>query len=232
MRNEKTVAVIIPAFNEEKSIAKVISAIPEWVDDVLVVDNGSTDATIQKAEDAGATVITEPQKGYGAACYRGIEKMQGADIIVFLDADYSDYPEEMHRLVDPITEGRVQMVIGSRALGKAERGSLTPQQRYGNALACFLIKLFWAKSYTDLGPFRAISSTALRQINMQDRGFGWTVEMQIRAIQEDMNVLEVPVPYRKRIGKSKISGTVRGTIMAGTVILKTIFVAALKKKNS
>ena len=232
MRNEKTVAVIIPAFNEEQSIAKVIGAIPEWVDDVLVVDNGSTDATIQKAEHAGATVITEPQKGYGAACYRGIEKMQGADIIVFLDADYSDHPEDMHRLVDPITEGCVQMVIGSRALGKVERGALTPQQRYGNALACFLIKLFWGKSYTDLGPFRAISSKALRQVNMQDRGFGWTVEMQIRAIQEDMNVLEVPVPYRKRIGKSKISGTVRGTIMAGTVILKTIFVAALKKKNS
>lgn len=232
MRNQKMVAVIIPAFNEEQSIAKVISAIPEWVDDVLVVDNGSTDATIQKAEHAGATVITEPQKGYGAACYRGIEKMQDADIIVFLDADYSDHPEEMHRLVDPIAEGRVQLVIGSRTLGKVERGALTPQQRYGNALACFLIKLFWAKSYTDLGPFRAISSKALRQINMQDRGFGWTVEMQIRAIQEELNVLEVPVPYRKRIGKSKISGTVKGTVMAGTVILKTIFVAALKKKNS
>ena len=232
MRNQKTVAVIIPAFNEEQSIAKVISAIPEWVDDVLVVDNGSTDQTIQRAEHAGAKVISEPQKGYGAACYRGIEEMQNADIIVFLDADFSDHPDKMYLLVDPITEGRVQIVIGSRTLGKVERGALTPQQRYGNGLACFLIKLFWGKSYTDLGPFRAISSTALRQINMQDRGFGWTVEMQIRAIQEGMNVLEVPVPYRKRIGKSKISGTVKGTIMAGTVILKTIFVAALKKKNS
>lgn len=232
MRNQKTVAVIIPAFNEEQSIAKVISAIPKWVDDVLVVDNGSTDQTIQRAEHAGAKVISEPQKGYGAACYRGIEEMQNADIIVFLDADFSDHPDKMYLLVDPITEGRVQIVIGSRTLGKVERGALTPQQRYGNGLACFLIKLFWGKSYTDLGPFRAISSTALRQINMQDRGFGWTVEMQIRAIQEGMNVLEVPVPYRKRIGKSKISGTVKGTIMAGTVILKTIFVAALKKKNS
>ena len=232
MRNKKTVAVIIPAFNEEQSIAKVISAIPEWVDDVLVVDNGSTDQTIQMAAHTRAKVITEHQKGYGAACYRGIEEMQEADIIVFLDADFSDYPEEMHLLVDPITEDQVQMVIGSRTLGEAEPGALTPQQRYGNALACFLIKLFWGKSHTDLGPFRAISSAALRQIDMQDRGFGWTVEMQIRAIQEGMDVLEAPVGYRKRIGKSKISGTVTGVIMAGTVIIKTILVAALIKKNS
>ena len=232
MRNKKTVAVIIPAFNEEQSIAKVISAIPSWVDDVLVVDNGSTDQTIQMARHTRAKVITEQQKGYGAACYRGIEEMQAADIIVFLDGDFSDYPEEMHSLVDPITEDQVQMVIGSRALGEVEPGALTPQQRYGNALACFLIKLFWGKRHTDLGPFRAISSAALRQIDMQDRGFGWTVEMQIRAIQEGMNVLEVPVRYRKRIGKSKISGTITGVIMAGTVIIKTIFVAALTKKRS
>lgn len=232
MRNNKTVAVIIPAFNEEQSIAKVISAIPNWVDDVLVVDNGSTDQTIQMAADTRANVITERQKGYGAACYRGVEQIHEADIIVFLDADFSDYPEEMHLLVDPIAEDKAQMVIGSRTLGKAERGALTPQQRYGNALACFLIKLFWGKSHTDLGPFRAILSTALRQIDMQDRGFGWTVEMQIRAIQEGMDVLEAPVGYRKRIGKSKISGTVTGVIMAGTVIIKTILVATLIKKNS
>ena len=172
MRNKKTVAVIIPAFNEEQSIAKVISAIPNWVDDVLVVDNGSTDQTIQMARHTRAKVITEQQKGYGAACYRGIEEIQEADIIVFLDGDFSDYPEEMHSLVDPIIEDQVQMVIGSRALGEVEPGALTPQQRYGNGLACFLIKLFWGKRHTDLGPFRAISSAALRQIDMQDRGFG------------------------------------------------------------
>lgn len=226
------VTVIIPALNEAQSIAKVISAIPDWVDDILVVDNGSTDATIQMAANAGATVMTEQQKGYGAACYLGVENTQNADIIVFIDADYSDHAEEMNSLVDPITDDRAHMVIGSRKLGRAQRGALTPQQRFGNGLACFLIKLFWGKSYTDLGPFRAISSSALRQINMQDRGFGWTVEMQIRAIQEDMTVLEVPVRYRKRIGKSKISGTVKGTVMAGTIILKTIFVAVLTKNRA
>ena len=232
MRSDKNISVVIPALNEEHSIGKVIAAIPSWVNQIVVADNESTDATAEVAVSAGATVITESMKGYGEACFRGIENAHDAAIIVFLDADFSDHPEEMALLVDPIIEGKAQLVIGSRTLGVAQNGSLTPQQYFGNAFACFLIKMIWGKTYTDLGPFRAISASALHKIKMRDRGFGWTVEMQIRAIQEGMTVQEVPVSYRKRIGKSKISGTIKGTFMAGTIIIKTILSSALSGSRS
>ncbi len=231
MNYYENVTVIIPALNEEKSIAKVLDAIPDWVNEIIVTDNASKDETAKIASAKGARVITEKFKGYGDACYRGIEQARFARIIVFLDADFSDYPEKMSLLVDPIVEGKAHMVIGSRTLGLAQKGSLTPQQYWGNKLACFLIGLIWGKQYTDLGPFRAVSAEALHQLNMRDRGYGWTVEMQIRAIQEGLDVMEVPVNYRKRIGKSKISGTITGTLMAGTIIIKTIFSAAMFGKS-
>jgi len=227
MIRDRKVGVVIPALNEEKSIGKVVASVPDWVDDIVVVDNGSTDATAEIAANCGASVVAENEAGYGAACHRGIAHIDDADIIVFVDGDLSDYPEEMHLLVEPIADGHAQLVIGSRTLGTAQRGSLTPQQRFGNAFACFLIHRIWGKKYSDLGPFRAIAVDALKQINMRDRGYGWTVEMQVRAVQEGMAVMEVPVRYRKRIGKSKISGTVKGTVLAGFTIISTIVTAAL-----
>jgi uncharacterized protein len=217
------VAVVIPAYNEAPSIAKVIEAIPDWVDQIVVGDNGSTDDTAAIAEAAGATVVHEPETGYGAACLRAIAALDAPDIVVFIDADFSDDPTEMNRLVDPILDGQAEIVIGSRTLGNAEPGSLSPQQRYGNRLACALIRLFWQTRYTDLGPFRAIRYATLCEIEMQDRNWGWTVEMQVRAAQQRLPVIEVPVTYRKRIGRSKISGTVGGVLKAGSKILYCIF---------
>lgn len=226
MFRDRKVGVVIPALNEEQSIGKVVASIPDWVDDIVVVDNGSTDATAEVAANCGASVVAENEAGYGAACQRGIAHIGNADIIIFVDGDLSDYPEEVHLLVEPIADGHAELVIGTRTLGTAQRGSLTPQQRFGNAFACFLIHRIWGKKYSDLGPFRAIAADALKQINMRDRGYGWTVEMQVRAVQEGMAVVEVPVRYRKRIGKSKISGTVRGTVLAGFTIISTIVTAA------
>jgi glycosyltransferase involved in cell wall biosynthesis len=225
------IAVIIPAFNEEKSIAKVIKAIPtDLVSEVIVVNNNSTDNTAEEAAEAGALVLSEPMQGYGAACLRGIDysKSKDFDIIVFLDGDYSDHPEEMVHLVKPIENEDYDFVLGSRVIGKREKGALPIQSRVGSLIAGFLINLFWDVKYTDLGPFRAIKFDKLLELDMQDKWFGWTVEMQIKAAQRKYSILELPVSYRKRIGKSKVTGTLRGTLLASIIILKTIFWHALK----
>ncbi|MDB4444030.1 glycosyltransferase family 2 protein [bacterium] len=235
MKGNAKVSVIIPAFNEEKAISEVISAIPGWVDEILVVDNRSTDKTAEIARAMGARVVFEPRRGYGSACLKGIDALEDPDIIVFLDGDFSDYPDEMDRLVDPIIDGPAEMVIGSRVSGRHEKGALTPQARFGNRLSCFLIRLFWGVRYTDLGPFRAIAYPALKRLGMRDPDYGWTVEMQIKAAIKDVRSIEVPVNYRKRIGESKISGTLKGVVLAGTKILYTIFRSAfdlyLSKKS-
>ena len=223
------VKVVIPAQNEERAIGKVISEIPDWVSEVIIADNGSTDNTAQVAKDHGATVISVPEAGYGRACMGGIAAAGEYDIIVFLDGDASDYPEDMSLLVQPIRDDEADMVIGSRVLGELEKGSLTPQQRFGNSLACWLMKLIWKHTYTDLGPFRAISREGLEKLNTEAPTFGWTVEMQIRALKQGLRCQDAPVRYRKRIGKSKISGTVKGVIMAGVYILGTIFAEAVKR---
>lgn len=218
------ISVIIPAFNEERSIGKVITDIPkELVHEIIVVDNACTDRTVEVAESAGARVVREERRGYGYACLAGIAALNAPDIVVFLDGDYSDYPAEMSMLVQPILSGEAEMVIGSRIRGTREKGALLPQARFGNALATFLIRLLFGVHYTDLGPFRAIRYDRLREMNMQDKTFGWTVEMQVKAAKMGIRVCEVPVSYRKRIGQSKITGTVQGTIKAGYKILATIF---------
>ncbi len=227
IKNPKIV-VIIPAYNEENSIAKVVSDIPfGLVNEVIVVNNNSNDATDVNALNAGATVLHEERPGYGFACLKGIEYIkhlqQVPDIVVFIDADYSDYSEEMHLLVQPIVDDGIDMVIGSRALGKKEKGSMTVQQVFGNWLATRLLKWLYAFRYTDLGPFRAIRYDKLLEINMQDTTYGWTVEMQLKAAKLKMKIMEVPVSYRKRIGISKISGTVKGTVLAGYKIITTLF---------
>lgn len=199
--------------------------------EVIVADNASTDRTAEIARSEGAIVVYEAEPGYGAACLAGIAqaKQLGAEVIVFMDGDHSDYGEELPLLIAPILNGECDMVIGSRALGVAEPGALTPQQRYGNQLACFLMRVLLGAHYTDLGPFRAIKMKALDQIGMTDRNYGWTVEMQIKAAKHKLRVREVPVRYRKRIGKSKVSGTVKGVIMAGYKIIFTILKHAFKK---
>lgn len=222
------VHVIIPAFNEEMSIAKVISEIPrDLVAEVIVVNNGSADNTAQRALDAGATVLHEPRRGYGNACLKGIHycKTHAAppDILVFLDGDHSDYPEEMISVLKPILDNTSDLVIGSRALGKREAGSMTIQQIFGNWLATSLLKLFFNARFTDLGPFRAIRFSTILALGMQDRNYGWTVEMQVKAARNKIRFSEVPVRYRKRIGVSKVSGTVKGTVLAGYKILYTLF---------
>lgn len=224
----KKIVVIIPAFNEENAVGIVINEIPKHlVAEIIVVNNNSNDQTAQIAKEAGATVLNESQQGYGWACLRGIDycKQQNIlpDIVVFMDADHSDYPEEMPRLIKPIIEQNFDMVIGSRALGKRERGSMTPQQIFGNWLATNLIKIFYGVTYTDLGPFRAITFEKLIAMKMQDTTYGWTVEMQLKAAKMKLKVAEVPVNYRSRIGVSKVSGTLKGTIMAGYKILSWIF---------
>ncbi|GIK17213.1 MAG: hypothetical protein BroJett003_21770 [Planctomycetota bacterium] len=217
------IAVIIPALNEEQSLPHVLAVIPGWVDDVIVVDNGSSDTTARLAAEHGARVVSEPCRGYGAACLAGIAASSAAEILVFLDADFSDHPEQMERLVVPIARGEADLVIGSRTLGNRERGALTIAQRWGNALACFLIRCLWGQRYTDLGPFRAIRASALHELRMDDRNYGWTIQMQIRALQAGLRVHETPVDYRRRIGESKISGTMRGIVGAGSKILTTVF---------
>jgi glycosyltransferase involved in cell wall biosynthesis len=220
--------VIIPAINEENSIAKVIAEIPKsLVSEVIVSDNGSSDNTPEIARQAGATVLIEPAKGYGNACLKAIEYVKSleekTDIIVFLDADFSDYPEEMTKIIVPIIEADLDLVIGSRALGAMQKGSMTFPQLFGNWLSTRLINLFFGIKFTDLGPFRAIKYDKLLQLDMQDKNFGWTVEMQVKAAKKKFRCVEVPVSYRKRIGASKISGTIMGTVLAGHKILWTIF---------
>ena len=225
MHHNLKISVIIPALNEEESIGQVLNDIPgEIVEEVIVVDNGSNDDTVTVANSLGARVIREPLKGYGAACLKGISMLkQDTDIVVFLDADYSDYPQDLHTVVKPIVTGKAEMVIGSRMSGTREKGALLPQAVFGNKLATFLIRLFWGFKYTDLGPFRAIKYKDLLDLNMMDKNFGWTVEMQIKALKKGLRIVEVPVRYRKRIGKSKITGTFSGTVRAGVKIIYTIF---------
>lgn len=223
-----TIVVIIPAFNEENSVGAVVRDIPaDLVDEIVVVNNNSSDRTAAEAGQAGATVLHEPIQGYGRACLRGIayaqNRQQKPDVVVFIDADYSDYPGEMTALVAPILADEVDMVIGSRSLGNRQRGSMTPQQVFGNWLATTLLRWFYGVRYTDLGPFRAIRFDSLLALSMQDTTYGWTVEMQLKAAKQGLRVTEIPVSYRKRIGFSKISGTVKGTVLAGYKIITTIF---------
>jgi glycosyltransferase involved in cell wall biosynthesis len=222
------VSVIIPAYNEEASIGRVINDIPkDWVNEVIIVNNASTDKTSEVAQSAGATVINQPIPGYGNACLKGMSyittKESAPDIVVFLDGDYSDYPQELPDVIAPILIDGVDMVIGSRAMGVREAGSMTIPQVFGNWLATNLIKLFYGISFTDLGPFRAIKYDKLVALNMQDKTYGWTVEMQVKAAKQKLKCTEVSVNYKKRIGVSKVSGTVKGTIMAGYKIIWTIF---------
>ncbi len=223
-----TVSIIIPALNEENAIAKVINDIPKTngeatLQEIIVVDNGCTDNTAAIAKRNGARVVTEPQRGYGYACLAGIAALatQPPDIVVFLDGDYSDYPTDMPKLLQPILENRAALVIGARTQGDA-KAALFPQARFGNWLACFLIQRFFGVRYTDLGPFRAIRYPELLALNMQDKTFGWTVEMQLKAAKIGIAACEVPVRYRKRIGTSKITGTFTGTLKAGYKILTTL----------
>jgi hypothetical protein len=220
-----TTLVIIPAFNEARAIAQVIGDIPDGLaDEVVVVNNASTDETADNARAAGATVLTEPQRGYGYACLRGLDyaKAKQPDVVVFLDGDYSDHPEEMARLVEPIAEGEADFVVGSRIRGDAEPGALLPQAQVGNRLACTLMEHIWGATYTDLGPFRAVRFRDLMALDMQDETFGWTIEMQIKAAEAGLRIQEVPVSYRRRVGVSKITGTLTGTVKASAKILWTI----------
>ena len=228
-----SVGVVIPARDEREAIARVLADIPKRfaggrqihavVDQVVVVDNGSTDDTAARAEEAGAEVVGEPRKGYGQACQAGIAALGECDVVVFLDGDYSDHPEEMARLLTPIWSDRADLVVGSRVLGRRQPGALPPQSRLGNLLATSLIRLLFGVSYTDLGPFRAISREALVELGMEDPDYGWTVEMQVKAAKKNLRIAEVPVSYRRRIGESKISGTLAGSFRAGLKILSTIY---------
>lgn len=220
MRKGHTVAVVIPALDEESAIGGVLAELPGWLDSVIVVDNGSTDRTADVAAAAGATVVRENQRGYGRACLRGVEAASDVDILVFLDADGSSDPKQMVEIVDPIADNRADLVLGSRTLGHMERGAMTLPQRFGNILAPALMRLVWGAAFSDLGPFRAIRVSDLERLRMDDIGFGWTIQMQIRAARSHMRYLEIPVrASRRRAGKSKISGTVRGVLGAGTKIL-------------
>ena len=228
------IKVIIPAYNEEKSITKVINDIPTIVDEIIVVNNNSTDKTQQNAAEAGATILKEPRKGYGYACLKGMDYIANLeachlpDIIVFLDGDYSDYPEQLIQLIAPILNDKIDFVIGSRVKKYREVGAMTPQQIFGNWLATFLMTIFFGAKYTDLGPFRAIKYEKLIQLKMEDKTYGWTVEMQLKAIKQKLSYTEIPVKYRNRIGVSKVSGTLKGTIFAGVKILGWIFKYSLK----
>ncbi len=226
------IKVIIPAFNEADSIAKVIGEIPDIVSEIIVVNNDSSDNTAQNAHKVGATVLTENKRGYGHACLRGMEyvaeQSKPPDIIVFIDGDYSDYPKELSKIVAPIIEKNIDFVIGARAKRLREEGSMTPQQVFGNWLATFLMKLFFGATYTDLGPFRAIRYNKLLTLDMQDKTYGWTVEMQLKALKKKLKYTEVPVRYKKRIGISKVSGTIKGSIFAGIKILGWIFKYSIK----
>lgn len=238
MNGNHKIYVIVPAINEELSIGKVLDEIPLIAKETIVVDNGSTDNTPKIAANHGAIVLKEIERGYGAACLKGLDylfskRINENDIIVFLDGDYSDYPQELTNVIKPIIDENYDMVIGSRILGKklgkTAKGSLLPQAIFGNWLSTLLISLIWDYRFTDLGPFRAIKAVSLKKMNMRDRNFGWTVEMQIKAAKLKLKSIEVPVSYRKRIGESKVSGTISGSFNAGLKILSTIFISLFKK---
>ena len=227
-----SIKVIIPAVNEGESIGKVVSEIPKSVDEIIVVNNGSTDDTHENAQKAGATVLLEERKGYGFACLKGMQYIEqqskSPDVIVFIDGDYSDYPEELDKVVAPILEDDVDFVVGARTKALREPGSMPPQQVFGNQLATFLMRLFFRARFTDLGPFRAIKYEKLKILDMQDKTYGWTVEMQLKVLKKKMAYCEVPVRYKRRIGVSKVSGTIKGTIFAGVKILGWIFKYSVK----
>lgn len=228
-----SIIVIIPAHNEENAIANVINEIPDYVSEIIVISNNSTDKTIEIAKNAGATVLSESRKGYGYACLKGMEyianREKKPEIIVFLDGDYSDYPEELTQLVDPIITQNIDFVIGARAKNLRKNGSMTLQQVFGNWLATFLMKLFFKSRFTDLGPFRAIKYEQLLKLEMEDKTYGWTVEMQLKVLKQKMTYLEIPVKYKNRIGVSKVSGTIKGTVMAGVKIIGWIVKYSFKK---
>jgi glycosyltransferase involved in cell wall biosynthesis len=227
------IKVIIPAYNEEEAIANVIREIPSFVNEIIVISNNSTDKTIEIATKAGATVLSENRRGYGYACLKGMDYIASQeikpDIVVFLDGDYSDYPEELIQLTEPIINQNIDFVIGARVPEFRESGSMTPQQVFGNWLATFLMKLFFRARFTDLGPFRAIRYPALIDLKMEDKTYGWTVEMQLKALKQKLTYVEIPVRYKNRIGVSKVSGTLKGTIMAGIKIIGWIIKYSLKK---
>lgn len=227
------IKVIIPAYNEAGSIGKVVSEIPGIVHEIIVVNNGSTDETPSIAHKAGATVLYQPKKGYGYACLKGLDYLEDlpekTDIVVFLDGDYSDYPEDLLLLIEPILNKQADFVVGARVKKLREKHSMTPQQVFGNWLATTLMKLFFKAHFTDLGPFRAIQYKTLKSFAMTDKTYGWTIEMQLKALRNKFSYTEIPVRYKKRIGVSKVSGTVKGTIFAATKILGWIFKHSLSK---
>ncbi|MBL4586104.1 MAG: glycosyltransferase family 2 protein [Flavobacteriales bacterium] len=228
MISNRIIDVIIPAFNEEKAIGAVLREIPkDLVRTIILADNNSTDNTSREAEKYGATVVFQPNAGYGNACLKAMEHIaqqkEKPTIVVFLDGDHSDFPEQMRELVAPVINDKADLVIGSRALGKSESGSMTPPQLFGNWLATRLLKLFYGVKFTDLGPFRAIRYSSLLELKMQDRNYGWTVEMQIKAAKLKFRCMEIPVDYRVRIGQSKVSGTIKGVMGAGYKIIFTLF---------
>ena len=222
----KTVDVVIPALDEEASLPLVLAALPRpLVRRVVVADNGSADGTARVARAGGAEVVAAPRRGYGSACLAGLDHLRRTgppDVVAFVDADYSDHPDELSRLVAPILAGEADLVIGSRVLGDREPGALLPQARAGNLVACQLIRLFYGHRFTDLGPFRAVRWEALERLGMADPDFGWTAEMQVKAVRRGLRCTEVPVSYRHRVGVSKITGTVAGTLRAGYKILWTV----------
>jgi glycosyltransferase involved in cell wall biosynthesis len=227
------IKVIIPAYNEQDSIANVVNDIPKIVDEIIVISNNSTDNTAINAKNAGATVLHERKKGYGHACLKGLEyianQKEKTEIVVFLDGDYSDYPAQLSELIAPIINKNIDFVLGARVKEQREYGAMTPQQIFGNWLATALMKLFFGATYTDLGPFRAIKYEKLMALKMEDKTYGWTVEMQLKVLRNKFTYLEIPVKYRNRIGVSKVSGTIKGTIFAGIKILSWIFKYSFKK---
>ena len=226
------ITVIIPAYNEQDSIANVVDDIPEIVNEIIVINNNSTDNTAMNAKNAGATVLYESRKGYGYACLKGLEYIEEQkakpEIVVFLDGDYSDYPAQLTELISPIITKNIDFVLGARVKEQRELGAMTPQQIFGNWLATSLMKLFFGATFTDLGPFRAIKYEKLMALKMEDKTYGWTVEMQLKALKQQLTYLEIPVRYRNRIGVSKVSGTIKGTIFAGIKILTWIFKYSFK----
>ncbi|MDB0025745.1 glycosyltransferase family 2 protein [Polaribacter sp.] len=226
------ITVIIPAYNEQDSIANVVNDIPEIVNEIIVINNNSTDNTAINAKNAGATVLYESRKGYGYACLKGLDYIENQktkpEIVVFLDGDYSDYPAQLTELISPILTKNIDFVLGARVKEQRELGAMTPQQIFGNWLATSLMKLFFGARFTDLGPFRAIKYEKLMALKMKDKTYGWTVEMQLKALKQQLTYLEIPVRYRNRIGVSKVSGTIKGTIFAGIKILTWIFKYSFK----